>query len=217
MQDGNGSAAAPDDMDTATPSCEQKTRAQRRGEDADAFQARAPDSSSGPDGTAIVREALPTRGDLDFRMIELLFFAYREFTTDADSILMQYGFGRAHHRILHFVNRDPGMTVADLLDLLQITKQSLSRVLRQVIDDGFVAQVPGDKDRRQRLLYPTAKGRALTLELSRAQAARIEAALANGGPGDAGPIGAFLMQMAADHPATRDWFRRQGIDRKEPL
>ena len=215
MRNGNG-AAAPNDMDTATISSEQKTGAQRRDDDADAFGAGSPDAA-GSGETAIVREALPTRGDLDFRMIELLFFAYREFTTDADSILVQYGFGRAHHRILHFVNRDPGMTVADLLDLLQITKQSLSRVLRQVIDDGFVVQVPGDEDRRQRLLYPTAKGRALTLELSRAQAARIEAALANGGPGDAGPIGAFLMQMAADHPATRDWFRRQGIDRKEPL
>ena len=85
---------------------------------------RVPDAED-----AIVREPLPTRGELDFRMIELLFFAYREFTTDADSILMRYGFGRAHHRVLHFVNRDPGMTIAELLDLLQITKQSLSRVL----------------------------------------------------------------------------------------
>ncbi len=215
MQDGNLSAA-PNDMDTATISSEQPARTAERGDDADAFEVAASDVGS-VDAAAIVREALPTRGDLDFRMIELLFFAYREFTTDADSILAQYGFGRAHHRILHFVNRDPGMTVADLLDLLQITKQSLSRVLRQVIDDGFVSQVPGDEDRRQRLLYPTVKGRALTLELSRAQAARIEAALAGGAPGDAGPIGAFLMQMAADRPATRDWLRRQGIDRKEPL
>ena len=203
-------------MDTATIASPYTTRTTERDGDAGVFGRRASRADAGDDG-AIVRDALPTRGDLDFRMIELLFFAYREFTTDADSILAQYGFGRAHHRILHFVNRDPGMTVADLLDLLQITKQSLSRVLRQVIDDGFVAQLPGDEDRRQRLLYPTAKGRALTLELSRAQAARIEAALARGAAGDAGPIGAFLMQMAADRPATRDWFKRQGIDRKEPL
>ena len=215
MQDGQRTAT-PNDMDTATIASPYTTRTTERDGDAGVFGRRASRADAGDDG-AIVRDALPTRGDLDFRMIELLFFAYREFTTDADSILAQYGFGRAHHRILHFVNRDPGMTVADLLDLLQITKQSLSRVLRQVIDDGFVAQLPGDEDRRQRLLYPTAKGRALTLELSRAQAARIEAALARGAAGDAGPIGAFLMQMAADRPATRDWFKRQGIDRKEPL
>ncbi len=102
-----------------------------------------------PDDT-IVEEALPTRGELDFRLIELFFFAYREFTGDADSILERYGFGRAHHRILHFVNRDPGMTIAEILDLLEITKQSLSRVLRQLIDDGFIAQVQGTDDRRQR-------------------------------------------------------------------
>ena len=202
-------------MDTGTIAPEHAARADRRDEDADAFEIETSPLCRGDAGT-LVADALPTRGDLDFRMIELLFFAYREFTTDADSILVRYGFGRAHHRILHFVNRDPGMTVADLLDLLQITKQSLSRVLRQVVDDGFVAQVPGNEDRRQRLLYPTARGRALTLELSRAQAARIEAALESAG-GDAGPIGAFLMRMAADRPATRDWFRRKAIDREEPL
>ncbi|MCC4297610.1 MarR family winged helix-turn-helix transcriptional regulator [Aurantimonas coralicida] len=173
---------------------------------------RVPDAED-----AIVREPLPTRGELDFRMIELLFFAYREFTTDADSILMRYGFGRAHHRVLHFVNRDPGMTIAELLDLLQITKQSLSRVLRQLIDGGFVRQMPGVEDRRQRCLFPTERGRELTLELSRAQARRIEVALGNTSPGDAGPIGAFLMEMADDRPTTREWFRKKGIDRKEPL
>ena len=204
-------------MDLAIIASNPTARSAPRDEDeAGTADARA-GSASIPADAAIVRDALPTRGDLDFRMIELLFFAYREFTMDANSILSQYGFGRAHHRVLHFVNRDPGMTIADLLDLLQITKQSLSRVLRQLIDDGFIAQLAGDEDRRQRCLYPTARGRALTLELSRAQAKRIEAALKSGAPGDSGPIGAFLIEMAADHPATRDWFRRQGIDRKEPL
>ncbi|MEC5289999.1 MarR family transcriptional regulator [Aurantimonas sp. C2-6-R+9] len=166
---------------------------------------------------AIVLEPLPTFGNPDFRMIELLFFAYREFTADADSILARYGFGRAHHRILHFVNRAPGMTITDLLDLLQITKQSLSRVLRQLIDDGFIRQMPGVEDRRQRCLYPTVKGRELTLELSREQARRIDAALSDAAPSDAAPIGAFLRQMAADRPATREWFKKQGINWKDPL
>ena len=176
-----------------------------------------PAKASLPDASAvIVRDPLPTRGDLDFRMIELLFFAYREFTADADSILEQYGFGRAHNRILHFVNRDPGMTIADLLELLQITKQSLSRVLRQLIEEGFVRQMPGAEDRRQRCLYPTQKGRDLTLELSRAQSRRIDAALGTTKPTDAAPIGSFLMQMASDRRATQEWFKKQGIDRKDP-
>ena len=159
----------------------------------------------------LVREPLPTRGELDFRMIELLFFAYKEFTGDADFILERYGFGRAHHRILHFVNRAPGMTIADILELLQITKQSLSRVLRQLIDEGFVRQVPGAEDRRQRRLYPTEKGRELTLELSRAQARRIDAALAGTPEGEARAIGRFLTHMASDRRSARDWFERKGI------
>ena len=160
----------------------------------------------------IVTEPLPTTGDLDFRIIELFFFAYREFTADADLVLERYGFGRAHHRVLHFVNRAPGMTIADLLDLLQITKQSLSRVLRQLIDGGFVQQTPGAEDRRQRLLFPTERGRALTLELSRAQAERIEAALATRGIADPTSVTTFLMEMAGDHGATKAWFRKQGIE-----
>lgn len=159
----------------------------------------------------IARDPLPTRGDLDFRLIELFFFAYREFTADADEILERYGFGRAHHRILHFVNRDPGLTIAAILDLLQITKQSLSRVLRQLVEDGFVALLPGDEDRRQRRLYPTLKGRELTLELSRAQARRIDAALETSGMGEGAWVGDFLFEMGCDRASTRDWFARKGI------
>ena len=95
------------------------------------------DPTSEADRT-VVRDPLPTQGSLDFRVIELFFFAYREFTGDADEILIRYGFGRAHHRVLHFVNRDPGLTIAELLDILQITKQSLSRVLRQLLDESFI-------------------------------------------------------------------------------
>ncbi|WP_279479933.1 MarR family transcriptional regulator [Aureimonas sp. SK2] len=167
-----------------------------------------------PDDADIVVEPLPTRGELDFRLIELFFFAYREFTGDADSILERYGFGRAHHRILHFVNRDPGMTIAEILDLLEITKQSLSRVLRQLIDDGFIAQVQGTDDRRQRRLYPTQKGRDLTLELSRAQGRRIDAAFRAAALDDPGLVNDFLLEMGADRKATRDWFARKGIGRE---
>ena len=164
-----------------------------------------------PRSPGLVTEALETNGELDFRIIELFFFAYREFTADADLVLERYGFGRAHHRVLHFVNRAPGMTIADLLDLLQITKQSLSRVLRQLVDGAFIQQIPGEEDRRRRRLYPTQRGRDLTLELSRAQAARIEAALATAGSLDARPVIAFLKEMAGDRGTTTAWFRKQGI------
>ena len=92
-------------------------------------------------------------------MIELLFFAYRDFIGDADEVLPELGFGRAHHRVLHFVNRHPGMRVADLLDILKITKQSLGRVLKQLIDKGYVVQKEGADDRRQRLLQSPSKAR----------------------------------------------------------
>ena len=91
-------------------------------------------------------------------IIELLFFAYRDFVGDPDEVLLKLGFGRAHHRVLHFVNRNPGIKVADLLEILNITKQSLGRVLKQLIDQGYVSQKEGAEDRRQRLLYATAKG-----------------------------------------------------------
>ena len=88
-----------------------------------------------------------------------MFFAYRDFVSDPDDVLAKFGFGRAHHRVLHFVNRNPGMKVADLLDILKITKQSLGRVLKQLVDQGYVVQKEGENDRRQRLLYRHAEGR----------------------------------------------------------
>lgn len=111
-------------------------------------------------------------------LIELLFFAYRDFISDPDAALLTYGFGRAHHRVIHFVNRQPGIRVADLLDTLKITKQSLGRVLKQLVDNGFIEQLPGSQDRRQRLLYPTEAGRALSLRLLDPQVRRVGAALA---------------------------------------
>jgi DNA-binding MarR family transcriptional regulator len=105
--------------------------------------------------------------------IELLFFAYRDFTAEPDAILAQYGFGRAHHRVIHFVGRHPQMTVSELLGILRITKQSLSRVLGQLVQQEFILQQPGARDRRQRLLELTPRGRELERQLSEPQRARI--------------------------------------------
>jgi len=117
------------------------------------------------------------RGNPDWELIELLFFAYRDFVGDADEVLARFGFGRAHHRVLYFVNRAPGIKVADLLDVLRITKQSLGRVLKQLVDEGYIVQKAGPKDRRQRLLFVTAKGHDLILNLAGLQNRRIAAAL----------------------------------------
>jgi DNA-binding MarR family transcriptional regulator len=122
------------------------------------------------------------RADLIWDVIELLFFAYRDFTGDPDDVLEKLGFGRAHHRVLHFVNRNPGMKVAQLLDILKITKQSLGRVLKQLIEQGYVLQKEGVHDRRQRLLYVTPKGEALAMKLAGLQTARIARALSELGP-----------------------------------
>ncbi len=113
--------------------------------------------------------------------IELLFFAYRDFTGDADRILEDYGFGRAHHRVIYFVGRHPGMPVSQLLAILQITKQSLSRVLGQLVREGFVKQTPGTVDRRQRLLELTEKGRELERKLTDVQKQRIAQAYRDAG------------------------------------
>ena len=114
---------------------------------------------------------------IDFDTIEKLFFAYRDFVSDPDAILAKIGYGRAHHRVVYFVSRRPGMTVADLLGILQITKQSLARVLKELIDSGYIRQMAGPADRRQRRLYATLAGRELALALSQPQSRRIEGAL----------------------------------------
>jgi DNA-binding MarR family transcriptional regulator len=137
-------------------------------------------------------------GDSVIDLIELLFFAYRDFVSDPDAILAKSKFGRAHHRVLHFVQRNPGLTVADLLDILKITKQSLGRVLKQLIDSGYIEQRTGDEDRRQRLLYATPAGKALALSLSEPQAQRIRAALAQLGPHGRAVVTSFLFSMIDD-------------------
>lgn len=126
---------------------------------------------------APARDALPETAPM-YDLIELLFFAYRDFVGDPDRLLESLRFGRAHHRVLHFIHRNPGLTIAELLDILRITKQSLNRVLKELLDEHFVEQRPGAADRRQRRLFLTANGSALALELSVLQSQRFTRALA---------------------------------------
>ncbi|MEZ5842045.1 MAG: MarR family transcriptional regulator [Hyphomicrobiales bacterium] len=128
-------------------------------------------------------------------LIELLFFAYRDFVGDPDVVLETYGFGRAHHRVLHFVDRNPGISVTDLLDILKITKQSLGRVLKQLVDSGFIEQRTGPRDRRQRLLFATPKGCDLASRLTEPQTRRIAAAIRGLGPQGEEIVKRFLSDM----------------------
>jgi DNA-binding MarR family transcriptional regulator len=150
--------------------------------------------ATSPRSTA-AHDASPRAEEPWFDLIELLFFAYRDFVGDADEVLAKLGFGRAHHRVLHFVNRNPGMKVADLLEVLKITKQSLGRVLKQLIDEGYVIQKEGANDRRQRLLYVSPAGGALAMKLAALQTARIAGVLDTLGPGAREAARRFLAGM----------------------
>jgi DNA-binding MarR family transcriptional regulator len=154
---------------------------------------KAPEAKPRSDGGSRKRAPLPEAKLLEFA--ELLFFAYRDFTRDPDAILKDLGFGRAHHRVLHFVNRHSGLRVADLLDILTITKQSLSRVLKQLIDKGYIVQQAGSSDRRERLLFPTDRGRALAERLAAPQLVRLSEALKSAGPGAEAALRRFLESM----------------------
>jgi DNA-binding MarR family transcriptional regulator len=159
------------------------------------FSGSAPDTDSRlADGRSPGQEI----SDLRWDIIELLFFAYRDFVGDADHELEAFGFGRAHHRVLHFVRRYPGLKVADLLDVLRITKQSLGRVLKQLLDEGYIVQKTGNSDRRQRLLFATAKGEALVGKLAGLQTDRINRALRQIDPDGAVIVRQFLRAMI-DH------------------
>lgn len=114
--------------------------------------------------------------------IEAMYFAYRGFTADPDRILAGMAYGRAHHRAIHFINRAPGTTVNNLLSILGVTKQSLNRVLRTLIEDGLVESRVGTSDKRERHLYLTEEGHALENRLSDAQRARMRAAFRQVGP-----------------------------------
>jgi DNA-binding MarR family transcriptional regulator len=137
-----------------------------------------------------------------FDLMELFFFAYRDFVGDADRLLESYNFGRAHHRIIHFVMRQPGLTIAELLDILRITKQSLGRVLKDLLDKGYVESRAGVNDRRQRHLFPTPEGRRLALELARLQSQRFDRALRDLPPDARAHALAFL--TAVIDPDDRD-------------
>jgi DNA-binding MarR family transcriptional regulator len=153
-------------------------------------------SPSGAGGEPEVAAGGPARdAEAAWDIIELLFFAYRDFVGDPDAVLVRYAFGRAHHRVLHFVNRNPGMKVADLLDILNITKQSLGRVLKQLVDQGFIVQKEGAQDRRQRLLYVTPKGEALSLRPAQWQPGPITRASGDLGPGAHEAARRFLTAM----------------------
>ena len=135
--------------------------------------------TSGPAGN----EALLFLTDEQLRKgIEAMFFAYRGFTADPDRILVDKGYGRAHHRAIHFINRTPGTTVNNLLSILGVTKQSLNRVLRTLIEDGLVKSEVGTRDKRERHLYLTEEGRALESDLSNAQRNRMRTAFRQAGP-----------------------------------
>jgi DNA-binding MarR family transcriptional regulator len=141
--------------------------------------------------------------------IEMLFFGYRDFTGDADRILADYGFGRAHHRVIYFVGRHPGLPVSQLLATLRITKQSLSRVLGQLVAEGFVQQTRGTVDRRQRLLELTDKGRELERKLTEVQKQRIARAYREAG---AEAVAGFrtVMRGLIDAP-DRERFDREEV------
>ncbi len=147
--------------------------------DADAATAA---SVSRRDPPAPEREAAGFGHDV-MPLMELLFFAYRDFIAEPDAMLAELGFGRAHHRVLHFIGRHPGLRVSELLAILRITKQSLGRVLRELLERGYVVQEEGTTDRRQRLLHLTPAGQRLLERLEAPQIARVRAALADAGDG----------------------------------
>ena len=137
------------------------------------------------------------------RGIELMFFAYRDFTGEADALLADYGLGRAHHRALYFIGRHPDMTVSDLLDILNITKQSLSRVLSQLIDEGYVEQRDGTADRRQRLLSLTQKGCKLEQDVNDVQSKRFAKANSKCGVAAVDGFQRVLSQLLDDEAIAR--------------
>jgi DNA-binding MarR family transcriptional regulator len=139
-----------------------------------------------------------------YELIEQFFFAYRDFVGDADRLLEAYGFGRAHHRVLYFVSRRPGLTIAELLEILRITKQSLNRVLRELVDKNFVEIHAGALDRRRRQLYATPDGERLALKLAVVQTRRFALALEQLGDWGLPSAQAFLKAMIDPQKAQND-------------
>jgi DNA-binding MarR family transcriptional regulator len=149
----------------------------------------------GPFGTAVTDAG---GGAPMYDLIELMFFAYRDFVGDADHLLAALGFGRAHHRVLHFVSRRPGLTIAELLDILKITKQSLNRVLKELLDQDYVEARRGKRDRRHRQLFPTPRGTTLALDVAVMQSKRFATVFAALPEGARANAIAFLLAMVDD-------------------
>jgi DNA-binding MarR family transcriptional regulator len=135
--------------------------------------------------------------------MELLYFAYRDFTAEPDAILAEYDFGRAHHRVIYFVGRNPRINVSELLAILKITKQSLSRVLGQLVREEFIVQYEGVQDRRQRLLELTPKGVALERRLSESQRHRLADAYRDAGAEAVEGYRRVLMGMIGENDRER--------------
>jgi len=135
--------------------------------------------------------------------IELLFFAYRDFTAEPDAILAKWNFGRAHHRVIYFVGRHPQISVTELLGILKITKQSLSRVLGQLVRDAYIVQRPGLRDRRQRLLELTDRGKELERQLSETQRALVARAYRGAGAASVEGFRKVLLGMINEEDRRR--------------
>jgi DNA-binding MarR family transcriptional regulator len=154
--------------------------------------------------------AMPPQDREALELVELFFFAYRDFVGDADRLLADYGFGRAHHRVLHFVHRRPDLSIAALLEILRITKQSLNRVLKELLDAKLVEARAGAQDRRQRLLRLTPKGARLARGLADRQSARFRRVLDEmpESARDAAACFLFAMIDANERAGVRDHFLR---------
>jgi DNA-binding MarR family transcriptional regulator len=166
---------------------------------ADIFsRAAKPRQRKSPEPIAARRQSgAPSGGDALW-FVEAIFLAYRDFISEPDRVLAEIGFGRAHHRVLYFVDRYPGMRVADLLEILQITKQSLARVLRELVKEGYIRQISGETDRRERRLYPTEKGTGLATRLTELQLDKVRKALAAVGEEGRATVATFFQHMAPD-------------------
>ena len=165
------------------------------------------DIKSGPNPLFLREEELR-------QAIELLFFAYRDFTGEPDQILARYRFGRAHHRVIYFVGRHPSIAVSELLEILGITKQSLSRVLGQLVTEGFIRQRPGQRDRRRRLLELTEKGASLERQLTENQRNRIARAFRKAGAEAVEGFRGVLVNIMDENNRAR--FERQDADAAAP-
>ena len=149
------------------------------------------------------QKALFLRKETLKRGIELLFYAYRDFTNEADAILFELGLGRAHHRVIYFVGNNPGITVSELLNILRITKQSLSRVLSRLISEGYINQQIGKIDKRQRLLFLTSKGNTLETQLTEIQCKRFANAYLQTGASEVAGFEQVLNALLDNNPVRK--------------